>query len=69
MNGQSKICGRQPLKKLKHFKFFKGSLQQILLGPFLNTVTQIMFLLITYFDPNNIAILQPYFRRLVTFNQ
>ena len=40
-NGPSKICGRQPLKKLKGygpftFKFFKGCLPQILLGPFLN---------------------------------
>ena len=35
-----KICGKQPLKNLKgyglHFKIFKGSLPQILLGPFLN---------------------------------
>ena len=43
-NEPSKICGRQPLKSLKwygllvyHFKFFKGCLPQILLGPFLNT--------------------------------
>ena len=44
-NGPSEICGRQPLKNLKwygllkqtipHFKFFKGYLPQILLGPFL----------------------------------
>ena len=35
-NGPSEICGRQPLKNLKcHFKFFKGCLPQILLGPFL----------------------------------
>ena len=34
-NGRSKICGRQPLKN--HFKFFKGSHPQNLLGPFLNT--------------------------------
>ena len=32
-NGPSKICGRQPLK------VFKGYLPQILLGPFLNTLT------------------------------
>ena len=46
-NGPNKICGRQPLKNLKlydlwsrpyHFNFFKGSLPQILLGPFLNTL-------------------------------
>ena len=35
-NGPSKICGRQPLKKLK------GCLPQILLGPFLNTLSQIV---------------------------
>ena len=51
-NGPSKICGRQPLKNLKGygllkqadhtypFKFFKGCLSQILLGPLLNTRTQ-----------------------------
>ena len=47
----SKICGRQPLKNLKgygllkrtnHFKFFKGCLPQILLGPFLNTLSCIL---------------------------
>ena len=42
-NGPSKICGRQPLKNLKysrpyHFKLFKGCLQQILLGPFSNSL-------------------------------
>ena len=49
-NGPSKICGRQPLKKLKGYglrkqnvplKFFKICLPQILLGPFLNTLSQI----------------------------
>ena len=40
---QVKFVGRQPLKHLKrHFKFFKGCLPQILLGPFLNTVPQIL---------------------------
>ena len=48
-NGPSKICGRQPFKKLKglwpalcrpyHFKFFKDCLPQILLCPFLNILT------------------------------
>ena len=46
--GHSKICGRQPLKILKGmicfkqiipFKFFKSCLPQILLGPFLNTLS------------------------------
>ena len=37
-NGPSKICGRQPY----HFSFFKHCLPQILLGPFLNTLTQIL---------------------------
>ena len=46
MNGPSKICGRQPLKKFEsdmvclgrpyHFKLFKGCLLQILLGPFIS---------------------------------
>ena len=43
-NGPSKICGRQPLKKLKWYglpKIFKGCLPQISLGPFLNTLTHI----------------------------
>ena len=48
-NGPSKIRGRQPLKNLNwhgllnrpyHFKFFKGCLPQILLDPFLNTLSQ-----------------------------
>ena len=47
-NGPSKICGRQPLKiwsemvclsRPYQFKFFKGCL---LLGAFLNTLTQMM---------------------------
>ena len=49
-NGLSKLYGRQPLKNLKfrilnvfkiHFNFLKVSLSQILLGPFLNTLTHI----------------------------
>ena len=52
-NGPSKICGRQPLKfevvwsglgRPYHVKFFKGRLPQILLGPFLNTLSHISFL-------------------------
>ena len=39
-NGPSKICGRQP-KQTFFFKFFKGYLPQVLLGPFLNTFSQI----------------------------
>ena len=48
--GPSKICGRQPLNKLKwyglynrpyHFKSFKGRFPQILLGLFLNTLSHI----------------------------
>ena len=38
MNEPSKICGRQPLKII----IFKGCLPQILFGPFLNTLFQIM---------------------------
>ena len=52
-NGPSNICGRQPFKNLKgygllsrpyHFKFFKGCLPQILLGPFLNTLSHMTLL-------------------------
>ena len=45
--GPSKICGRQPLKNLKwNFKFFKGCLPQILLGPLLNILSQMIGLLV-----------------------
>ena len=46
-NGPSKICRRQPLKNFKwygrpyHFNLFKDSLPQIVLGPFLNTLSQL----------------------------
>ena len=40
-SGPSKICGRQPSKNLK-FKFFKGSIPQILLDPLLNTWTHLI---------------------------
>ena len=45
-NGPSEICGRQTLKNLvciaDHItsNFLKGCLPQMLLGPFLNTLTQ-----------------------------
>ena len=50
-NGPSKICGMQPLKMLKwygllkriislHFKLFKACIPQILLGQFLNNLSQ-----------------------------
>ena len=50
-NGPSKICRRQLLKNLKwyglpsrtyRFKILKGHLPQILLGPFLNTLTELV---------------------------
>ena len=46
-NGPSKVCGRQPLKNLRwkqtiSLQILKGYLSQILLGPFLNTLTHIM---------------------------
>ena len=51
-SGPRKICGSQPLKNLKcysllksrpyYFKFFKGCLPQILLGPSLNTFTRML---------------------------
>ena len=54
---QVKSCGRQPLKNLKGYdllkqtislKFFKGCLPQILLGPLLNTFSQIILRKITH---------------------
>ena len=46
-DGPSKICGRQPLRNLKwKFKFFKGCLPQILLGPLLNILSQMIGLLV-----------------------
>ena len=43
-NEPSKIYGRQPLKNLKRMVCFcKGCLPQILLGPFLNTWSQIYY--------------------------
>ena len=43
--GSSKICGRQLLKncfnRSYHFNFFKGCLPQILLGPFINTLSHL----------------------------
>ena len=50
-NGPSKICGSQPFKIWRDmfclsrpytFKFFKGCLPQILLGPLLNTLSQML---------------------------
>ena len=55
-NGPSKIFGRQPLQKRRDmvflsrpysFKFFKGCLPQILLGLFLNTLSQIIVRFLT----------------------
>ena len=40
-NGPSKICGKQ---RLKYMKFLKGCLPQILLGPFLNTLSHLCFI-------------------------
>ena len=52
-NGPSKICGRQPLKNFKGYGLPYpyglpqriGCLPQILLGPFLNTLSQLPALL------------------------
>ena len=54
--GPSRICGRQPLKNLKWYglkqtillQFFKGYLRQILLGPFLNTLSQVLLYIKKY---------------------
>ena len=49
-NGPNKVCRRQSLKNLKGYgllkqtislQFFKGCLQQVLLGPFLNTLSHL----------------------------
>ena len=49
-NGPTNICGRQSLKNRRdmvclgrpyYFKFFKGCLPQILLGPFLHTLNHL----------------------------
>ena len=51
-NGPRKIIGRQPLKNPRkvvclnitsRFKFFKGSLPQIFLAPFLNTLSHLIY--------------------------
>ena len=44
-DGPSRICGRQPLKyQIPYpFKFCKSYLPQILLGPLLNALSQIVF--------------------------
>ena len=50
-NGTSKICRRQPLKNLKWYgllQLYKVCLPQILLGPFLNTLSQLCFLVIWF---------------------
>ena len=50
-NGPSEICGRQPLKNFKGYsllkqtitlQIFKGCIPKIILGPFLNTLSQMM---------------------------
>ena len=58
-NGPSKISGRHPLKNLKGYglpqqtislQIFKGRLPQILLGPFLNTLSHTIFLQQLFYD-------------------
>ena len=59
-NGPNKICGKQPLKKLKWHGLPKQTTSKIFLGPFLNTLTRIMNAFISYlkniyiFTPNSI---------------
>ena len=48
-NGTSKACRRQPLKNVQGYcllQLYKVCLPQILLGPFLNTLSQLCFLVI-----------------------
>ena len=58
-NGPSKTCRREPLRSLidmvclgrpGDFKFFKGSLPQILLGQFLNALTRMLLILKSVFQ-------------------
>ena len=60
-NGPIEICGRQPLKNLH-----KGCLPQILLGPFLNTLTQLLGLLL--FVTGWCTIIMIFFTLLLTPN-
>ena len=56
-NRPSKICGRQLSENLKGlsrpypFKFFKGCLPQISFGPFLNTLSHIVVLVMWQLCP------------------
>ena len=45
---QPDVAYLYPLSRPHHFKFFKDYLSQILLGPFLNTLTHLQLLLITH---------------------
>ena len=78
-NGPSKVCGRQPLKNLNHFKFFKGCLRHILLGPFLNTLSHVVYeklsklqlwagLMVNFRNMSNTNILSIYVKKIVTQN-
>ena len=79
-NGPSKTCGRQPLKNLKrydllkicfswpyHFKFFKGCLPQILLSPFLNTLSHIFGWnsWVLYFGNSTIYVISSFWRLII----
>ena len=67
-NGRTKICGKQPLKiwsdnRPYYFNFFKGCLPQILLGPFWNTLSQILTYLITFW-----TFMQQFFKKFRDFS-
>ena len=77
-NGPNNICGEQPLKTWSemvflsrpyHFKFFTGCLPQILLGPFMNTLTQLfcLFLIpckcVTYWNFDDIFSMRHCFKQ------
>ena len=60
MNGANKICGRQPLymvclSRPYPFKFFKGCFPQILLGPFLNTLSHMEVHLVCDYDTQRLV--------------
>ena len=58
-NGLGKSCGRQPLKNMERYGLlFKSCLPQILLGPFLNTLSYIKCKHIVSSELNGM----PYFR-------
>ena len=64
-NGPSKICGRQLSKNFKECGLPKGCLPQILLGPFLNTLSHIYL----FFIHSNVTYLTNFRVKLKRYDQ